>query len=133
RTVYGQPRGVRAIEFGISIESPGYNTYVLGPTDAGHIASIREFITAHAKTMPTPSDWCYVHNFKQPYRPHALQLPAGQGRQFSEAMGELLEVIRAEIPRAFESELYLNARSAIANNLEDTHRQLIEQAQQVAA
>ncbi|MGH2606734.1 MAG: hypothetical protein ACRDG5_09095, partial [Anaerolineales bacterium] len=33
--VIGQPRGLRAIELGIAMDSPGYNIYVLGDPGTG--------------------------------------------------------------------------------------------------
>lgn len=133
RTVYGQPRGLRAIEFGLAIDSQGYNTFVLGPTDAGQVSSVRQFIADRAAQMPTPDDWCYVHNFKQSQRPKALRLPAGMGTQLRDDMQKLIDILREEIPRVLEDPHYLTARNKISNELEDKSQDLLNHIQLMAA
>ncbi len=41
---------------------------------------IKRLLQQHAKNMPTPDDWVYVNNFKNPRQPLALRFPAGQGK-----------------------------------------------------
>jgi hypothetical protein len=82
REIIGQPRGVRAIEFGIDMGSAGYNIFVMGPRGTGRLTAIERFIQARASDDPVPDDWLYVHNFDLPHQPRALRLPAGQGRAF---------------------------------------------------
>ena len=36
----GQDRAIRAIEFGLNIESPGYNIYVAGLSDTGRTSTV---------------------------------------------------------------------------------------------
>jgi len=44
---------------------------------------MRRVLTRTAQEEPTPPDHCYVHNFADPYRPTALELPAGRGRELA--------------------------------------------------
>lgn len=105
-TIIGQPRGTRAIEFGISIRSQGYNIYVLGETGTGRITSIRRFLREKGSLAPAPSDWVYVHNFTVPHRPRALRFPAGEGSVFKGRMEELVAFLRDDIASAFAAEAY---------------------------
>lgn len=132
RTIHGQPRGVRAIEFGVDIDSPGYNIYVLGPTGSDRVADVYQFTVDHAKALRTPDEWCYVHNFKQPHRPRALRLPPGMGQQLKKDMRTLIDTLRAQIPDAFESEVYLQARNQISNALDDRRQQRLSDIQRLA-
>jgi lon-related putative ATP-dependent protease len=109
--IIGQPRGTRALEFGLEMRSPSFNVYVLGPAGTGRATAIERFVQSRAAEGETPVDWCYVYNFAEPHRPHAIELPPGQGRAFRQDMAELVEHLRAEIPRAFEGEVYEKARS----------------------
>ena len=118
--VVGQPRAVEAIRFGMGMRGQGYNMYALGPSGTGKATTIRQFLEQEAARQPVPDDWCYVHNVRDPDKPKALRLPAGQGQSLRADMKQLIEELRAAIPAAFESEDY------------QTHRQEIEARQREA-
>jgi len=109
----GQDRALRAIEFGVGIKSHGYNIYALGPVGTGKTTFIRSYLKDKAKDLPKPDDWCYIYNFSDQYRPRALRLPAGQGLEFQADMDKLLAYLKAEIPRALETEDFENERNSI--------------------
>jgi lon-related putative ATP-dependent protease len=111
----GQARADSAIEFGLGIQHEGYNLFVLGPPGSGKRTVMRKYLEARAAGEPRPSDWCYVNNFLDEDRPNALEVPAGQGRQFEQDMTQLVDDLQAAIPAALESE---------------EHRRKIEQAEQ---
>ena len=108
--IIGQPRGARALEFGLEIRSPGFNVYVLGPAGTGRATAIERFVQSQAAAGETPLDWCYVYNFAEPHRPQAIELSPGQGRALRKDMSELVKHLRVEIPRAFEGEVYEKAQ-----------------------
>ena len=105
-TIIGQPRGVRAIEFGIQIRSKGYNIYVLSEAGSGQIALIRRFLEEKTNNRAVPFDWVYVHNFTTPHQPRAIEFPAGQGSQFKKQMDQLVTSLREDMPRAFSTSEY---------------------------
>src|SRR5262245_51508552 len=78
-TVIGQTRAVEAVHFGIGISHEGYNLFALGPEGTGKYNVVRAYLERRAAAQPPPSDWCYVNNFSEAYKPHALRLPAGDG------------------------------------------------------
>ncbi len=112
RNIIGQPRGTRAIQFGISIQSEGYNIYALGRTGTGRATAIEHFLQRLASDRPTPDDWVYVHNFSVPHKPRAIEFQAGEGVLFQERMQKLLDCLREDLPRAYEDETY---QKSIAN------------------
>ncbi|RMF79590.1 MAG: ATP-dependent protease [Chloroflexi bacterium] len=132
RTIYGQPRGVRAIEFGLRINSHGYNIYVLGPTDSDRVRTIKQFISDRAARAAPADDWCYVYNFDNPRQPRVLRLPAGQGNDFKAGMNRLVEVIKTEIVTEFDNDMYRAARNKIVNQFDDQRRMLFDSVQQMA-
>ena len=77
-TIIGQPRGVMAIEFGIEMQSPGYNIYVLGESGTGRTTTIKQFVEGRVEDQPVPNDWIYVNNFQTPHSPIAIELLAGE-------------------------------------------------------
>ncbi len=132
-TIFGQARGVEAIEFGIDIDSPGYNLYVLGPTGSGRLTAVQHFIHERAADDPTPDDWCYVYNFKEKHKPRAICLPAGQGRALQADMDRFISTLREEVGRVFESETYLEARNTIRNRFEEQSQTILNNVQRMAA
>ena len=130
--IIGQPRGTRAIEFGIGIQSQGYNTFVLGPTGTGRATAIERFLHERTGDEPTPEDWIYVHNFEMPHKPLAISFPAGQGAQFKSQMEQLVIDLQRDMPQAFASEAYKEAMEAVQRDFERQQNELL-QALQVKA
>ncbi|MCA9934353.1 MAG: AAA family ATPase, partial [Anaerolineales bacterium] len=103
-SIIGQARAVDAIQFGIGIQHEGFNLYVLGPNGSGKFTAVTQFLHQRAPAEPIPDDWCYVNNFEQPHKPHALRLPPGQAAVFQTDMKHLVAALRTTIPAAFSSD-----------------------------
>lgn len=131
--IIGQPRGTRAIEFGIGIKSPGFHIYIMGPAGTGRETAVARFLRQRAVREPTPPDWVYVYNFAEPRRPRALSLPPGLGSRFRDDMRMLIDDLQRELPRAFEAEAYTQAAEAIQHKLEDENNALFASLQAQAA
>jgi hypothetical protein len=131
-TIIGQPRGVRAIQFGLGIQSPGYNIYVLGDAGTGRTATLERFLLAHAAHQPVPPDWIYVHNFAIPHQPRALSLPAGLGRQLKGDMESLVESLKKDLPEAFDTDAYREASENIRAHYKEERNTLLEDLRQRA-
>lgn len=119
REIIGQPRGVRAIEFGLKINSPGFNVYVLGPVGTGRATAIKQFLEEYAQTGEAPLDWVYVNNFEVEHQPRAIELPPGKGTELRDDMEALIAVLRREIPRALGEEAFQNAMRSVAEHLNE--------------
>jgi lon-related putative ATP-dependent protease len=104
--VIAQDRAVRAILFGVGMDGLEYNIFVAGPPKTGMTYITRTLIEDIARDKPSPSDWCYIHNFKDPDRPRALSLPTGRGKELKKDIQELIADLRNDIPEVFESEDY---------------------------
>ncbi len=125
--VVGQERAIDAVRFGIGIQQKGYNLFALGPHGLGKSNVISQFIEGRAAELPTPPDWCYVHNFEQSHKPHAIRLPTGQGVQLRDDMKQLVEELQAVLPAAFESEEYHAQRQAIEEELKERQESSFEE------
>jgi predicted ATP-dependent protease len=132
-SIIGQPRGTRAIEFGITISSHGYNIYVLGETGTGRTTAIRRFLEERAATQPQPDDWLYVHNFSAPHRPRAISLPAGEGTRFKNSMTDLLNNLLDTLPKAFDSEDYEASIHQIQHKVQEEQDALLNSLRDKAA
>ena len=95
----GQERAERAARFGLAMDQPDYNLFVLGEVGSGRASLLRQEMQALAGTRPVPPDLCYLHNFDAPERPRALRLPAGQGRLLRQLMLQMSKNLQSEIPK----------------------------------
>src|SRR5512143_1937428 len=66
--IIGQPRALRAIDFGLDVRGPGFNIFVLGYGGSGRMTTAERALAEHAAEQPTPGEWVYVHSFKDPLR-----------------------------------------------------------------
>jgi len=124
--ILGQDRAFKAIEFGINVNHRGYNLYVMGSSGLGKHGLIRKYLTRVAAEKDAPSDWCYVHNFDQDYKPRALKLPAGQGRAFKKDMKNLIEDLGKAINAAFETSEYQEQIQIIEKSFQKKQTSLLD-------
>ncbi|GAE89822.1 Lon protease family protein [Acetivibrio straminisolvens] len=124
--IIGQERAVRAMTFGLKINTRGYNIFMSGMTGTGKTSYAVNYIKKIAKNCKTPDDWCYVFNFENPNQPKAINLPAGLGKVFKKDMEDFIKVLQLEISRAFDSEDYEREKASIANEYQEKKSQLLE-------
>ncbi|MFQ6102284.1 MAG: Lon protease family protein [Anaerolineae bacterium] len=130
--IVGQERAVDAILFGIGIQREGYNLFALGPSGTGKRTTIGQFLDQKAAGEPIPPDWCYVNNFEQPHRAHALSLPPGQGVILRKDMEQLVEELHTAIPAVFESEDYRTRKQEVEEELKERQEKAFGEIQQQA-
>jgi lon-related putative ATP-dependent protease len=116
-SIIGQQRAVSALRFGLGIQELGFNLYISGPAGMGKMTAVQAFLEELAKPKETPSDWCYINNFDDAYFPKALPLPVGWGRRLQQDMKSLIEHLRRNLPKAFESEEYSAKRDEVVKAL----------------
>src|SRR5512141_1436935 len=124
--IIGQERAVEALEFGLHMKGPGFNLYVSGPVGTGKGTLIRQMVKRIAQASPAPADWCYVNNFQDSSRPVCLSFPAGQGCAFKREMAAFIESLRRDIPLAFDSKKYLDAKAKIIDDAESKKKSLFQ-------
>ncbi len=129
KKVIGQPRAVEAIRFGTGMRDEGFNIYALGPTGLEKRDLVQRFFESRAEDAPTPSDWCYVHNFEQEHQPVAIELPSGKGVEFRRDMDGLVEELRTALSAAFESEEYQSRRQSIMEEFRERQAEAFEELQ----
>ena len=129
----GQDRAIKAIEFALDINKPGYNLFVTGMSGTGKTTAVKQYVhrraterLARGEALPL-YDWCYLHNFADAERPIAIQLPSGQGRILREHMQDLLSTVRESVPKAFSSESYNQQRKQVEERGRGRHQDAIRQ------
>ncbi len=128
----GQERAIDAIHFGIGMSRQGYNIFALGPSGMGKHALVQRYVEERAAQEPAPDDWCYVNNFSQPYRPIALRLPAGRGKELRNDGERLVEELHTALSSAFESEEYQTRRQALEMELQEQQQERLKVLQDQA-
>jgi len=114
--IIGQARALSALKFGLNIGKPGFNVYVSGLAGTGRTTAIKSFMEALAAKKETPSDWCYVHNFRDSYCPHALGVPAGMGKTLRKDMEVAVDSARRSLVQTFTSKEYSERREEITED-----------------
>lgn len=130
--IIGQSRAIDAMQFGMGIQREGYNLFVLGPSGIGKHTLVQQFLEQEAGTKPTQDDWCYVNNFEQPYKPHALRLPPGQGQILRQEMNQLVEELQTTIPAAFDSEDYRTRKQVLLEEFKEREEKAFEELKRQA-
>src|SRR4030042_4211992 len=129
----GQGRAIRAIEFGLAMDRPGYNIYVAGLTGTGKTSAIKTYIQRVIKEREAEfglhhaDDWCYVYSFADPDRPQIVNLPQSKGRRLRDQINDLLERLKRELSRAFSSEEYNTERKHLVEESQNQQRQTFEE------
>ncbi|MEA3345812.1 MAG: AAA family ATPase [Chloroflexota bacterium] len=130
--IIGQPRAVEAVQFGLGIKQEGYNIFALGPTGTGKRSLIRQFFERQAASEPVSPDFCYIHNFEEPHKPQALQLPSGMGIELRQDMEDLVKELRTALSAAFESEEYQTRRQVIEEEFAERQQEAFQEIQERA-
>ena len=104
--IIGQARAVDAVQFGIDIQRPGYNLFVMGEPGSGRHSAVRRLLEARAVQESAPSDRCYVNNFAEVNKPQLLSVPAGRGAQLKNDMQQFATELAKAIAAAFDSDEY---------------------------
>ena len=130
--VFGQERAVRAIEFALGMNAPGYNLFASGPDGFGKSTIVETFLRRRASSAAPPLDWVFVHNFDDPDRPQAISLAPGQGHTFATDVRHAVEAARREIIAAFDSDSYARMRQDLADRLERERSEILEGLQREA-
>lgn len=132
-SVVAQERATEALKLGLGIRHPDYNIFVAGAPRTGISYITENFVREQAKKQPTPSEWCYVYNFKEPDKPRALGLPVGLGRELRRDMEELVKALQRRIPEIFESEDYRAREAAVHAEFEQGRRAIVDELSRKAS
>ena len=124
--VIGQERAIRAIQMGLEVGAPGYNTFVCGLSGSsrgGLISRMIREIEPHTEQAP---DRCYVNNFKAADRPRLLTLPRGKAQSFKKDMDAGIDFLRRRIPQVFEGEPFQRQKGRIVERFTVREKELMD-------
>ncbi|WDC83849.1 AAA family ATPase [Caloramator sp. mosi_1] len=117
-TLIDQERAIDAINFALDMEQFGYNIYVCGYEGIGKRSYLIDMLRKRAEKEKTPSDWVYVYNFEDMYKPIAIELKPGTANLFKNDLNEFIDEISEEITEIFNSEEYEKRRNDVVDYYE---------------
>ena len=124
--IYGQDRGIKALEFGLSVDSKGYNLYLEGPSGVGKTMYTKKYVNKVAAKKKVPDDWCYIYNFENSNEPIAVSLAAGLGKEFKNDMDLFINDIKKDIKLTFGNEDFEKQKNLMQNKFEQKKNDLLE-------
>lgn len=128
--VYGQERGIKALEFGTDIDIKGYNLYLEGPSGVGKTMYTKKFLEKKAEKEKVPNDWVYIYNFENPNEPVAVSFPAGQGKVFQDTMEGFVKDVRRDIKKTFNNDDFEKEKQLIKQEFEEKRETLLAKLNQ---
>ncbi len=115
----GQEKALRAMDFGLTMDSKGFNIFALGENGTGKMSTIMNILQERALQEKVPGDWCYVYNFKNPDVPLVISLGAGMGFSFQKEIENFIKILKSEIPKAFEAKEYEEQKIKILEQFQE--------------
>ena len=132
-TGIGQERGIKALEFGLQVDVKGYNLYLEGPSGVGKTMYTKNYLNTIAKKQKVPNDWCYIYNFDNPNEPISVSLPAGQGKEFKQAMDGFILEIKKDIKKTFNADDFEKEKALIKQEFEAKRSILLDKLNEDAS
>ena len=124
--IIGQERAVRALEFGLAVESLGFNVFVTGLTGTGRMTAIELHLRPLAAEGAPPDDLAFVYNFARPEQPRLLRVAAGRGVVLRDQLDKLLRDLSASLPGMFDGEEFQRRLELAVEDLKARQQELIK-------
>ncbi|MGR9073806.1 MAG: Lon protease family protein [Gammaproteobacteria bacterium] len=130
--ILGQQRAQSALLFGVAMDTPGYNIYVMGEPGTGRLSMVKGHLAVISENQPAPPAYAYVENFQNAREPIAVELPAGRGKRFCAEIETLIDNLLATFPGAFESPSYQQKKSALERRFNQRYNAAIDMVEKRA-
>jgi len=124
--IIGQERAIKSIQTGLDIKNLGYNIFITGMVGTGRTTTITQLLEKLDIEEKVPDDILYVFNFKKSDEPTLITLPAGQGIHFQEAMDQLIEMLKSNIPELLKSSYYSEKRDSIIETQQKKSKEILK-------
>ncbi|QTA38183.1 AAA family ATPase [Thermosipho ferrireducens] len=128
----GQKKAWDAINFGLSIDSKGYNIFVVGPSGTGRKSFVLELVKSFAKNKKKQEDLIYVVDLDNPYSAKAIELPAGYGKELKREMSKISEEIFVRLKSVFESDEYEHRKKELEDEYREVREKILKDLQEKA-
>ncbi|MCW2278350.1 Lon protease family protein [Heliophilum fasciatum] len=131
--IIGQPRALRAMEFGLAAKHSGYHIFISGPSGTGKMTFAQAVARQVAEHEPAPQDICYVNHFAKPDQPRVLHFAAGQGTLFRNEVKKLIQDYQDGLRKVLGSKDYEAKRIEYLRRIEEQMNELLQEMEEIAA
>ncbi len=128
----GQERAKNALAFGLGLNSPGYNLYVMGEQATGRYTLVNEYIKARSKQSVALNDWVYLNNLENEREPIALALLKSESKRLLQDIEVLVDEVLATFPTVFDNPGYQRKKASIIRHYEQKYDAQIDTLEQLA-
>ena len=111
-SVIGQPRALKALQFGTGINAKGYNIFVIGDSGTGKHSTVRKVLTRY-KNRKTLKDIACVCNFTDTDSPSILYFSKGKGAEFKDAVKSFIALARKKLRLQTENKIFKSEKEEI--------------------
>jgi lon-related putative ATP-dependent protease len=128
----GHARAKEALEFGLSMGSPGFNIFAMGEHGTGRQTLIKQMLAVTAGKEKTPHEWCYINNFDDVHAPHKLYVSAGDGKQLLARINTFIDELLDLFPEIFDNPSYQRQKAAVDREFNKKYDQAIAEVEESA-
>ena len=128
----GHKRAKEALEFGLSMNSVGFNVFAMGEHGTGRQTLIKQMLTTLAKEQSTPAEWCYINNFDESHAPYRLYVNPGDGKQLLSRINKFIDELMDLFPEIFDIPKYQRQKSAIDRDFNQKYDEAIAKVEEIA-
>lgn len=125
QTFVGHNRAKEALEFGLSMDTLGFNVFAMGEPGTGRQTLIKQMLTALASQRNTPHEWCYINNFDDSHAPHKLYVSPGDGKHLVTRINTFIDELLDLFPEIFDNPGYQGQKAAIDREFNKKYDQAI--------
>jgi lon-related putative ATP-dependent protease len=129
---FGQDRAKQALEFGLSMDSIGFNVFAMGEPGTGKHTLIKQMLSVLVSDKPTPAEWCYINNFDENHAPYKLYLNPGEGKQLNARINTFIDELMDLFPEIFDNPSYQRQKAAIDREFNQKYDEAIAKVEQTA-
>ena len=128
----GHERAKEALDFGLSMEAPGFNIYAMGEHGIGRQTLIKQILEKKAKKQETPPEWCYINNFDNNHSPFKLYVSPGDGKLLVARINTFIDDLINLFPEIFDNPSYQRQKAAIDREFNQKYDEAIAKVEETA-
>jgi len=121
----GQERAISALELGFSIDTEGYNIFIMGAPGTGRKTILSTILKKYKPTKDKLQDIAYVYNYHHPLEPAVLFFPAGEGKKFKKILKHAIDTIYRQAQEIVKSEFFLSEQKKIISAVDSEENSLV--------
>lgn len=122
------PRAYQSLNFGLHLKRNHNHIFVMGEAGVGRIGMTKAMLSEAAKLKAMPEDVVLAADFKESTKTRYLYFQAGVGYKFKQAIEDLTNQLKTQLPVVFDGHAYQLRSQAIERELNENQEQVLQPA-----